>query len=54
MIIKGIGPELVALAAEVGVLSSLRHENHLITDLSSAIAHGRSHVRRAAADRQAM
>ncbi len=51
VIIKGVGPELVALAAQVGVFSSLRHENHLSADLPSAVEHARSHVRRAAAER---
>lgn len=47
VLIKGIQPEHLRVATRVGVLSSLRHQNHLFTDLDSAVAHARSHVTRA-------
>lgn len=50
VILKGIRPEHHRLAVSLGVVSSLRHEAHLTTDLGAAIAHARSHVRRAAAE----
>ncbi|WDH79090.1 SulP family inorganic anion transporter [Microbacterium esteraromaticum] len=46
VLIKGIPAEHLPLAERVGVLSSLRHENHLFDDLDAAIAHARSHVSR--------
>lgn len=48
VLIKGIPPEHLQLATRVGVIASLRHHNHLYTDLDPAIAHARSHIRRAA------
>lgn len=48
VLIKGIPPEHLQLATRVGVISSLRHHNHLFTDLNPAIAHARSHIHRAA------
>lgn len=44
VIIKGVQPEHLPLLANVGVIDSLRHENHLIDTLDHAIAHARSHV----------
>ncbi|MCA1306932.1 SulP family inorganic anion transporter [Microbacterium esteraromaticum] len=46
VLIKGIPAEHLPLAERVGVLSSLRHQNHLFDDLDAAIAHARSHVSR--------
>jgi SulP family sulfate permease len=37
------------LAERLGVVASLRHQNHLFDDLGSAVAHARSHIARAAA-----
>jgi SulP family sulfate permease len=45
VIIKGVQPEHMNLLTNVGVIESLRHENHLIDSLDEAIAHARSHVR---------
>ena len=47
VLIKGIPPKHLQLATRVGVIASLRHHNHLYTDLDPAIAHARSHIRRA-------
>lgn len=47
VLVKGIQPRHLALAERVGVLSSLRHQNHLFDDLDAAAAHARSHVQRA-------
>ncbi|MBX7435262.1 SulP family inorganic anion transporter [Mycobacterium sp. Y57] len=44
VIIKGVRPEHKALLENVGVMESLRHENHLMDSLDEAIAHARSHV----------
>ena len=44
VIIKGVRPEHRALLANVGVIDSLRHENHLIDSLDEAVDHARSHV----------
>lgn len=44
VIIKGVRPEHRALLANVGVIDSLRHENHLIDSLDEAVEHARSHV----------
>ncbi len=44
VIIKGVQPEHRALLANVGVIESLRHENHLIDSLDDAIAHARTHT----------
>ncbi|KDA04699.1 MFS transporter [Microbacterium sp. CH12i] len=49
VLVKGIQPRHLALASRVGVLSSLRHQNHLFDELDAAVAHARSHVRRSAA-----
>jgi SulP family sulfate permease len=47
VLIKGIDPAHLKVAVRVGVVSSLRHQNHLFTDLDVAIAHARSHITRA-------
>ncbi len=44
VIIKGVRPEHLKLLTNVGVIDSLRHENHLIDTLEEAIAHARTHV----------
>lgn len=49
VLVKGIQPAHVKVATRVGVISSLRHQNHLFTDLDAAVAHARNHVARAAA-----
>ncbi|MGO1538259.1 MAG: SulP family inorganic anion transporter [Leucobacter sp.] len=46
VIIKGVLDQHKRLFARVGVVSALRHENHLIEDLNPAIEHARSHVHR--------
>ncbi|MGV8886008.1 MAG: SulP family inorganic anion transporter [Microbacteriaceae bacterium] len=46
VLIKGIRPADLDVATHVGVISSLRHQNHLFTDLDAAVAHARSHVTR--------
>ncbi|MES2094134.1 MAG: SulP family inorganic anion transporter [Actinomycetota bacterium] len=45
VLVKGIQDRHLQLATRVGVISSLRHQNHLFDDLGAAIDHGRSHVR---------
>lgn len=49
VIVKGLQTRHMRLAERVGVVASLRHRKHLIDDLPDAVAHARSHVRRAAA-----
>lgn len=44
VLIKGIRPQHTKLALRVGVIDSLRHQNHLFDSLDDAIAHARSHV----------
>ncbi|MEO7123014.1 MAG: SulP family inorganic anion transporter [Lacisediminihabitans sp.] len=46
VLVKGIRPEHLKLLTHVGVLASLRHQNHLFTDLDAAVEHARSHARR--------
>ena len=54
VLIKGVREGHVELFTTVGVLSSLRHSNHLFDDLALAVAHARSHVaREGAADQSA-
>jgi SulP family sulfate permease len=43
VIIKGVQPEHMDLLTNVGVIDSLRHENHLIDSLDDAIIHARLH-----------
>jgi SulP family sulfate permease len=45
VIIKGVQREHLQLLANVGVIDSLRHENHLIDTLDDAVAHARTHIR---------
>lgn len=49
VLVKGIQPQHFGVAERVGVMASLRHQNHLFDDLVAAVAHARSHVARAAA-----
>ena len=49
VLIKGIQSQHLRVATRVGVIASLRHQNHLFTDLAAAVSHARSHVSRAAA-----
>ncbi|HUH52419.1 MAG TPA: SulP family inorganic anion transporter [Microbacteriaceae bacterium] len=44
VLIKGIQASHTRLAEKVGVISSLRHQNHLFSSLDDAIAHARSHA----------
>ena len=44
VIIKGVRPEHMNLLTNVGVINSLRHENHLLDSLEDAIGHARTHV----------
>jgi sulfate permease, SulP family len=44
VIIKGVRPEHLDLLTNVGVIESLRHENHLVDTLDEALAHARSHI----------
>ncbi|WP_407665800.1 SulP family inorganic anion transporter [Microbacterium memoriense] len=46
VLIKGIQERHLHVATRVGVISALRHQNHLFVDLPAAIEHARSHVRR--------
>ncbi|WP_374974508.1 SulP family inorganic anion transporter [Microbacterium trichothecenolyticum] len=46
VLIKGVQPGHEELFRTVGVLDSLRHQNHLFADLPAALEHARSHVRR--------
>ncbi|GAA2968864.1 SulP family inorganic anion transporter [Microbacterium schleiferi] len=46
VLIKGVQPLHDGLFRRVGVLDSLRHHNHLFTDLPAAITHARSHIAR--------
>lgn len=54
-IIKGIPEQHFALVSRVGVLSQLRHPNHLFDNLDDAVAHARSHIaREVAAEREGL
>lgn len=46
VLVKGIREDHRALAERVGVITSLRHQNHLFDDLELAAAHARSHITR--------
>ena len=46
VLIKGIQPTHLTVATRVGVITSLRHQNHLFTQLPAAVEHARSHVAR--------
>ncbi|WP_271395777.1 SulP family inorganic anion transporter [Neomicrococcus lactis] len=43
---KGLRERHLELFTRIGVISALRHENHLVADLDAAIVHARSHIRR--------
>ena len=49
VLVKGIQPEHLRVATRVGVIASLRHRNHLFTELDAAVEHARSHVERSSA-----
>ena len=44
VLVKGIQTRHLRLAERVGVIASLRHQNHLFDDLPSAVGHARSHI----------
>lgn len=44
VIIKGVRAEHRDLLANIGIIASLRHENHLIETLEEAVAHARRHA----------
>lgn len=44
VIIKGVQPEHKDLLANVGIVESLRHQNHLVDTLEDAVRHARKHV----------
>lgn len=44
VIIKGVRPEHRDMLANIGIIASLRHENHLIETLEEAVAHARRHA----------
>ncbi|GAB2906386.1 SulP family inorganic anion transporter [Neomicrococcus lactis] len=44
VIIKGLREQHLELFTRIGVISALRHENHLVADLDAAIVHARSHI----------
>ncbi len=46
VLIKGVQPGHEDLFRTVGVLDSLRHDNHLFTRLDAAVGHARSHIAR--------
>lgn len=50
--IKGVQPRHSELLRKVGVLRALRHQNHLFETFDAALAHARSHVRRAREGRE--
>ena len=52
VLVKGIQTRHLRLAERVGVIASLRHQNHLFDELKPAVEHARSHVRRAAEQSQ--
>jgi SulP family sulfate permease len=49
VLVKGIRPHHQHVLTATGALGKLRHGSHLFTDLDDAVAHARSHVRRARA-----
>nr|WP_092556053.1 SulP family inorganic anion transporter [Herbiconiux ginsengi] len=44
VLVKGVRPEHLPLTTRLGVVTALRHPNHLFDDLPAAVAHARSHV----------
>ena len=53
VLVKGIQTRHLHVAERVGVIASLRHQNHLFGDLDAAVVHARSHVARGAAATEA-
>jgi SulP family sulfate permease len=47
VLIKGVKADHLRLLERLGVIGSLRHPDHLFVELEPAIAHARSHIRRA-------
>lgn len=54
VLVKGIQTRHLRLAERVGVIASLRHQDHLFEDLASGIEHARSHVVRGPAPRRSI
>ena len=50
MLLKGVQAQHSTVVSRSGMLSSLRHRNHLFTDLDAAVEHARLHVARSHAD----
>lgn len=46
VLVKGVQEHHLRLITRVGVLESLRHQNHLFTALEPAVEHARSHIAR--------
>ncbi|MHA2788395.1 SulP family inorganic anion transporter [Corynebacterium sp. S7] len=46
VLIKGLREHHEKLFYQVGVITALRHKNHLFSDLDAAVEHARSHVQR--------
>jgi SulP family sulfate permease len=44
VIVKGVQDAHMPLLTTVGILESLRHENHLVDSLDDAITHARAHA----------
>ena len=51
VLVKGVQPRHLPVAARTGMIAALRHPRHLFIDLPDAVEHARSHVRRSAAAR---
>lgn len=51
VIIKGLRDQHMELFRRIGVISALRHPNHLLSTVDEAVEHARSHVRREALNR---
>lgn len=50
VLVKGIQDAHMKLATTTGLISALRHQNHLFDDLDQAVKHARSHVARSSVD----
>lgn len=46
VLIKGIRDDHLPMLERLGMITALRHPNHLFADLDPAVAHARSHIRR--------
>lgn len=46
VLLKGVRADHERLFRSVGVLASLRHQNHQFDDMTAAVEHARSHIRR--------